>query len=1018
MDRMIPAITQLFTRHQTNRLYVLFWGALLFSLWFALPLAAQTIEPAAATTWTRTNPGGGATWTQVNEGMAWPHARSVAIDPKNPALVWVGSPDTGFQKRIFADLPQPTPTATPVANLIRNGDFSQGVDPWHGGTETTDLAVRNGELCLDIPVTATEPAAAQMGQYGLSLEKGQRYQVSFTMVSNVNATVTLILGTSEPPWIQYFAPAVPLTTARQPFNFTFTMQQATNRNALFTFHLGGNSASVICLDNVVVQKISGAAPTATATPTASPTTTPTPTTPPTATPTATTSGNSIRQSPLEIVSDNTATGDGGNIWGGHQTRIVRTAAGVFTAYTVAGSNDMAKEWRLAWRDANGRWPIVAQGLAGREPVNLLAAPDGTLYVIGWPGGQGTIWSGKPANGIVQMSASAIPGVAQGHWPYGSAGIDRAGNLCVLSSNTIFANGAEAGGQFDLACYLVGEQRWITQQTTLDHRYAYTYVFPKMDGSLALVSTRDVRWETLGYQKPPGAFDYVFNAFRYWRTTDWRNAPLQVRSFAEEPQTAAYLDVYLNAQMDAYWDTKDRMHILYVRRGATTGGETRFYHRLVTAAGAMLHDGEIQYNGDKAMGWQARLFEDNQGRLYLISGYSGQLFPVASDGFTLGAPTQLNFGGYPLAYTGVALAVPRTGTALSNVMDVVFGTKDERKWIYFQLELGGAPTPTPTPTPTPIPNPPPAPSNLQAATLSSSQLNLTWRDNATNESGFQIERCQGAACTNFSALASIGANVRSYANSGLVADTAYCYRVRATNAAGASAYSNTACRTTGPRPPTSLTANRILATEVNLRWVESVTNETGFRLQRCTGATCSNFAQIALLPANAVGYHDTGLTANTTYRYRVAAVNANGASTYTTIRDVTTAVAITAVDDAVAEEAGGTPFATIVAQPETEATITYAVACYNQSQPISVTLLVDGQTLPMVAQPAPAGLYAATIAVTGDFSSERDYPLQVQWQCPGEAAPLTDYLGLLQVGRPMVEGPRNHQLYLPVIMNRQ
>jgi hypothetical protein len=57
-------------------------------------------------------------------------------------------------------------------------------------------------------------------------------------------------------------------------------------------------------------------------------------------------------------------------------------------------------------------------------------------------------------------------------------------------------------------------------------------------------------------------------------------------------------------------------------------------------------------------------------------------------------------------------------------------------------------------------------------------------------------------------------------------------------------------------------------------------------------------------------------------------------------------------------------------------------------------------------------------VTDEFSRARDYPLLVQWQCPGEAAPLTDYLGLLQVGSPLTAAPYNNQLYLPVIAVNQ
>ena len=114
--------------------------------------------------------------------------------------------------------------------------------------------------------------------------------------------------------------------------------------------------------------------------------------------------------------------------------------------------------------------------------------------------------------------------------------------------------------------------------------------------------------------------------------------------------------------------------------------------------------------------------------------------------------------------------------------------------------GGSPTPTPSPSPTVEPSPTPtptppvlpaAPSNLTATGVSTSQINLAWTDNANNETGFSIERCTGNNCSNFAPIASVGANVTSFANTGLARNTRYSYRVRAFNGNGNSAYSNIA-----------------------------------------------------------------------------------------------------------------------------------------------------------------------------------------------------------------------------------
>ncbi len=80
-------------------------------------------------------------------------------------------------------------------------------------------------------------------------------------------------------------------------------------------------------------------------------------------------------------------------------------------------------------------------------------------------------------------------------------------------------------------------------------------------------------------------------------------------------------------------------------------------------------------------------------------------------------------------------------------------------------------------------------------------------------------------------------------------------------------------TKAPTVPGGLTATLAGATQVNLAWSDSTDNVavTGYRVERCTGASCTNFAQIAT-PTTA-SYSNTGLTAGTTYRYRVRAADA-------------------------------------------------------------------------------------------------------------------------------------------------
>jgi hypothetical protein len=72
-----------------------------------------------------------------------------------------------------------------------------------------------------------------------------------------------------------------------------------------------------------------------------------------------------------------------------------------------------------------------------------------------------------------------------------------------------------------------------------------------------------------------------------------------------------------------------------------------------------------------------------------------------------------------------------------------------------------------------------------------KLTLTWTDNADNEDGFKIERRLGQTGS-FTQIGQVGKDVVTYADTQILVNTEYCYRVRAFNAGGQSAYSNIAC----------------------------------------------------------------------------------------------------------------------------------------------------------------------------------------------------------------------------------
>jgi hypothetical protein len=83
----------------------------------------------------------------------------------------------------------------------------------------------------------------------------------------------------------------------------------------------------------------------------------------------------------------------------------------------------------------------------------------------------------------------------------------------------------------------------------------------------------------------------------------------------------------------------------------------------------------------------------------------------------------------------------------------------------------------------------------------------------------------------------------------------------------------------PAAPSQLSAGALSRSQIQLRWQDNAGNEDGFRIERCVGANCTAFTQIAVLGRDATSFVDGGRARNTTYSYRVRAFNAAGASSF-------------------------------------------------------------------------------------------------------------------------------------------
>jgi subtilisin family serine protease len=163
----------------------------------------------------------------------------------------------------------------------------------------------------------------------------------------------------------------------------------------------------------------------------------------------------------------------------------------------------------------------------------------------------------------------------------------------------------------------------------------------------------------------------------------------------------------------------------------------------------------------------------------ISGYSYE----SDEGTSMAAP-------YVSGVAGLILSL-NPGLSYSQVKDIISNTVDKIPSLSGKTITGGRVNALNA-----VQNalPPDAPGNLLASSISSSQINLSWTDNSSNETGFKIERKTDSGGT-YTEIATTGADVTSYNDTGLSASTTYSYRVRAYNVISDSPYSNEVIVTT-------------------------------------------------------------------------------------------------------------------------------------------------------------------------------------------------------------------------------
>lgn len=189
----------------------------------------------------------------------------------------------------------------------------------------------------------------------------------------------------------------------------------------------------------------------------------------------------------------------------------------------------------------------------------------------------------------------------------------------------------------------------------------------------------------------------------------------------------------------------------------------------------------------------------------------------------------------------------------------------------------------------------APSGLVTTTSSLSQIDLSWTDNSTNEDGFKIERSPNGS-TSWTEVGTSSANVATFSDTGLTAQTTYYYRVRAYNTGGNSSYTTAVFSATTfdpPAAPTGLVASATAQTKINLTWTDNSTTENVYKIEQSPNGV-DTWTVAVNRGANATSQTISNLSPNTTYYFRVYAVNDIGQSSYSTVESATTPTGLATV----------------------------------------------------------------------------------------------------------------------------
>lgn len=181
--------------------------------------------------------------------------------------------------------------------------------------------------------------------------------------------------------------------------------------------------------------------------------------------------------------------------------------------------------------------------------------------------------------------------------------------------------------------------------------------------------------------------------------------------------------------------------------------------------------------------------------------------------------------------------------------------------------------------------PATPSNLAAGATSDTTIDITWTDESSSETGFEIERSLDGV-GGWVLVSVPDANATNDTDTGLTEGTQYFYRIRSVRSGDVSAWSIVFNDFTLPAPPSALVATANGSVQIDLVWVDNSAVETSFEIERSLDGV-GGWVQVLTPVANATSDSDTGLDPLTEYFYRIRAVRSGDFSDWSNVDSATT-----------------------------------------------------------------------------------------------------------------------------------